>query len=442
MADMNSLFSDIERGRQPICVVGLGYVGLPLLCRLARKFKVIGFDINAQRVAELRTGVDRTKEVERKEDILNANITYTTDASAIKNSPFVIVAVPTPVDSFKVPDLSPVRGATKTVGQNLKPGAVIVFESTVYPGVTEDVCGAILAKESGLACGEDFFLGYSPERINPGDRVHTVEKIVKVVSGQTPAVAVLLVKVYGAIIVAGTHKAANIKSAEAAKVIENTQRDLNIALINELAMLFDRIGLDTTEVLEAAGTKWNFLPFRPGLVGGHCIGVDPYYLTYLADGLGFHTQMITSGRRTNDQMADFVAKKALVLMMQHGHAAGRKPRVALLGATFKENVPDIRNTKVVEVAENLERMGCDVFIHDPLADAEEFKHEYNRELVQWHDIPASDAIIFAVKHEYYMKEMTLAKLKEKMAPSLLLLDLKAAFSREEAAKLKINLWRL
>jgi UDP-N-acetyl-D-galactosamine dehydrogenase len=440
---MQQVFERLSNHAAPIGVVGLGYVGLPLACLLAKKFKVIGFDIKATRVEELRSGIDRTGEVEDKAVLLNPNLSYSADPKSLSECPFIIVAVPTPVDTFKVPDLKPVIASSATLGSVIKKGTVVVFESTVYPGVTEGICAQQISHPRGLKAGVDFFLGYSPERVNPGDKQHTIEKIIKVVSGSTPEVTDLIASVYGSVITAGVHRASNIRTAEAAKVIENIQRDLNIALINELSMLFDRIGLDTLDVLAAAGTKWNFLGFRPGLVGGHCIGVDPYYLTHLAEGVGFHTQVISAGRRINDGMGPFVAQKCINMLLKSDAAPlSSRPRVAILGVTFKENVPDVRNTKVVDVADSLESFRVETFLMDPVADAEDFHDEYKRKLVTWNQIPQCDAVILAVKHDVVMKEFPLERIAEKLRGAKLVLDLKGAYDRTRAAELGLRLWRM
>jgi UDP-N-acetyl-D-galactosamine dehydrogenase len=441
--NMERVFARLSDHAAPVGVVGLGYVGLPLACLLAKKFKVVGFDIKAKRVEELTNGHDRTGEVEDKAVLLNPNLAYTADPQRLGECPLIIIAVPTPVDGFKVPDLGPVISASKTVGSVVAKGSTIVFESTVYPGVTDGVCAETIAKQRGLVPGVDFHLGYSPERVNPGDKRHTIDKITKVVSGSTPEVTELLAKVYGSVITAGVFRAASIRTAEAAKVIENIQRDLNIALVNELSMLFDRIGLDTLDVLEASGTKWNFLPFRPGLVGGPCIGVDPYYLTHLAEGVGFHTQVISAGRRINDGMGPFVAQKCVsMLLSSKTPAHGGRPRVAILGVTFKENLPDVRNTKVVDVADALAGFGVDSYLMDPVADADDFHEEYRRELVQWDQIPPCDAIVLAVKHDIILKEFPLERLAEKLRGAKLVLDLKGALDRQRAVELGLKLWRM
>jgi UDP-N-acetyl-D-galactosamine dehydrogenase len=433
---------ELKDRKKAIGVVGLGYVGLPLACLLAKKFKVVGFDINERRVAELQKGFDRTKEVTDEAMLLQTNLKYSTNPSDLGECPVIICAVPTPVDNYKKPDLSPVEAASRTVGQILTKGTIVVFESTVFPGVTEKICGPILEKHSKLKRGTDFFLGYSPERVNPGDKERTIDKITKVVAGENADVADVLCDLYGSVIQAGVHRAANIMTAEAAKVIENTQRDLNIGLINELATIFDEIGLDTNDVLTAAGTKWNFLPFKPGLVGGHCIGVDPYYLTHMAEGLGLHPQVISAGRRINDSMGGFVADKALRLILKSGLEIRTPLKVGILGATFKENVPDVRNTKVIDVALKLENAGVEVFFVDPIADADEFRHEYHRELTPWDKLPVCDAMVLAVQHEYFVRDLPLKTLLTKLTSSRILLDLKNVINRQEAEELGVCLWRL
>ncbi|MBF0482545.1 MAG: nucleotide sugar dehydrogenase, partial [Desulfovibrionaceae bacterium] len=367
-------FAELIEKKSTVCVVGLGYVGLPLAVALGRHFSVIGFDVSERRIAELAQGLDKTGEV-NPADLSGAHIAFTRDPAAMRGCQLIIVAVPTPIDSHHLPDLRAIENSTALVGDNLAKGAVVVYESTVFPGLTEQICLPVLERQSGLTAGRDFFLGYSPERINPGDKVHTLESIVKVVAGQTPEVADLLEKVYGKVVSAGIHKTSSIMVAEAAKVIENTQRDLNIALMNELALIFDRIGLDTIEVLEAAGTKWNFLHFRPGLVGGHCIGVDPYYLTFMAEGVGYHPQVILAGRRINDHIAKHVAE-ATVKRLIRKSCRVLGCRVGVLGLTFKENVPDLRNSKVMDVVRELTEYQIEVIIHDPMADPDEARQEY------------------------------------------------------------------
>jgi len=392
--------NELKSRKEKIAVVGLGYVGLPLAVALAAHFQVVGFDISSRRIERLRQGKDDTGEVESVR-LKAAAVEYTDDPAALAGCRIVIVAVPTPIDSHRSPDLRPVRSASVTVGRNLAPGTVVVYESTVYPGLTEEVCKPLLEEHSGLKAGRDFFLGYSPERINPGDKVNTLETIVKVVAGQTDEVRELLCGMYGAVVKAGVHRASSIKVAEAAKVIENTQRDLNIALMNELSLICGKVGIDTLEVLEAAGSKWNFLPFRPGLVGGHCIGVDPYYLTFLAEGLGLHPQVILAGRRINDSMGKHVAEVCIKKLI-----AARRPvsgaKVGVWGLTFKENVPDLRNTKVVDVIRELEEYGVKVLVHDAMADPGEAMHEYGLELFPMEAFTGLEALIVAVGHKAYV----------------------------------------
>ncbi len=380
-----------------IAVVGLGYVGLPLAVEFGKKYPTIGFDLSADKVAAYKRHVDPTGEVSAQELKAASQLMPTTDAAALREADFIIVAVPTPVDDAHVPDFTPLIGASTSVGKNLKRGATIVFESTVYPGATEEVCIPVIEKHSGLKWKVDFFVGYSPERINPGDKKHTLTTITKVVSGDTPATLELVAEVYASVISAGVYKATSIKVAEAAKVIENTQRDLNIALVNELSLIFHRIGIDTLEVLEAAGTKWNFLPFRPGLVGGHCIGVDPYYLTHKAEMLGHHPQVILAGRRINDGMGKYIAEQTVKHMIQGGLAV-KGADVIVLGLTFKENCPDLRNSKVIDVIRELQSYGVNVHVHDPVAEAAEARHEYGVDLVSWDELPRAGAIVAAVAH--------------------------------------------
>ena len=427
-------------GEEQIAVVGLGYVGLPLAVHLARHFKVVGYDLNQDRIKELAAGEDRTLEVDPK-DLRRVKIAYTDDGAQLAHCRLIIVAVPTPIDGHRIPDLTPLRSASETVGRHLTAGSCVVYESTVYPGATEEVCVPILERMSGLQFGVDFTVGYSPERINPGDKVHTLDRIIKVVSGSDDASADLLAKVYGRIVPAGIHRAPTIRVAEAAKVIENTQRDLNIALMNELSMIFDQMAIDTTDVLEAAGTKWNFLPFRPGLVGGHCIGVDPYYLTFKAESLGYHPQMILAGRRINDNMGKYVAQRAVKLLI----AAGKQVKgstIAVLGLTFKEDVPDLRNTRVVDVIHELESYGMAVKIHDPLADSKEARSHYGLELQPLENIQGADAVIVAVGHNPY-REMglaSIARLCRDGAP--LIMDLKGLFDPATAQAAGVTYWRL
>jgi UDP-N-acetyl-D-glucosamine/UDP-N-acetyl-D-galactosamine dehydrogenase len=399
----------IKNGEAKIAMVGLGYVGLPLAVMFGRHVDVIGFDISEKKIGELRQYIDTTLEV-TTEDLKGASIFYTTDPAELKKSSFVIVTVPTPIDDHQKPDLSPVISATRTVGRNLAKGSIVVYESTVYPGVTEDICVPILEQESGLVCGQDFKVGYSPERINPGDKVHTVDKIVKVVSGQDIETLETVAEVYTMVISAGIHKAATIRVAEAAKVIENTQRDINIALMNELSVIFNKMGIRTKDVLEAAGTKWNFLKFVPGLVGGHCIGVDPYYLTYKAEEVGYHPEVILAGRRINDSMGKYVAEMTVKKLIQaNKHVKGAK--MLVLGLTFKENCPDIRNSKVVDILEELKEYEIQTYVHDPMASPEDAKAEYGVDLVSMDEIPPVDGVIWAVAHEKYAT-LNVAQLKK------------------------------
>ncbi|MGE0383657.1 MAG: nucleotide sugar dehydrogenase [Gammaproteobacteria bacterium] len=383
-----------------ISVVGLGYVGLPVAVEMGKLQRVIGFDINAERIAELRNGHDRTGEVE-PEDLRAAEVHYTAAPEDLKGADFHIVAVPTPVDDAKRPDLTPVIKASQTVGRQLKRGDIVVYESTVYPGATEEDCVPVLERESGLKCGSDFFVGYSPERINPGDKEHQFKTITKVVSGQTPEVLEIVARVYESVVRAGVHRASSIKVAEAAKVIENTQRDLNISLMNELALIFNRMGIDTQDVLAAAGTKWNFLRFEPGLVGGHCIGVDPYYLTHKAQILGYIPQVILAGRRINDDMGRYVAGEVVKLLIKDGCSV-KGSTVTVLGLTFKENVPDLRNTRVVDILAELRDYDINLQIHDPWADPEEAVHEYGIHLTPRDKLAPADAVVFAVPHREFV----------------------------------------
>ena len=429
----------LEQRQDKIAVVGLGYVGLPLAVQLAKFFDVVGYDLKAERVSELRSGQDRTLEV-TPEDLGAAAIHYTCAPEDLSACRFIIVAVPTPIDAYRIPDLRPLEGASRTVGRFMQPGTCVVFESTVFPGATEDVCVPIMEQLSGLKLGPDFTVGYSPERINPGDTVHTVENIVKIVSGSDDATGELLAGVYGKVVKAGLHQASTIKVAEAAKVIENTQRDLNIALMNELAMIFDKMGIDTTEVLEAAGTKWNFLPFRPGLVGGHCIGVDPYYLTFKAESIGYHPEMILAGRRINDAMGKYVAERAVKLLIKAGKQV-RGAKVAILGLTFKEDVPDLRNTKVVDIIHELIDYGVDVQVHDPLADAHEAQKYYGIALKSMESLAGMDAVVVAVAHKTYKEAGLEAIAALCSAEKAIVVDIKGVFS-PDAHSGKVVYWRL
>ncbi|MBT1704583.1 nucleotide sugar dehydrogenase [Chryseosolibacter indicus] len=397
---------------EKIAIIGLGYVGLPLAVEFGKVLNVIGFDINKERIEELKRGIDRTREVDREELSLSTNLSYSSDTNDLRSANFFVVTVPTPVDDFKKPDLRPLESASRTVGSVLKRGDIVIYESTVYPGCTEEVCVPILEKTSGLKFNVDFYCGYSPERINPGDKLHRVSTIKKVTSGSTAEVAEKVDLLYKKIVKAGTHKASSIKVAEAAKVIENSQRDINIAFVNELALIFDRMGIDTIEVLEAAGTKWNFLPFRPGLVGGHCIGVDPYYLTHKAEGLGYHPEVILAGRRINDNMGIHIANNVIKLMARNNLPINQG-EVLVLGITFKENCPDIRNSRVVDVIRELQSFGAKVDIYDPQAKAEEVFHEYGLTMIssiskKYH------AIVLAVSHKEFA-DLDLNKLKHESA---------------------------
>ena len=422
-----------------IAVVGLGYVGLPVAVAFGKKARIIGFDINEHRINTLKQGIDHTKEVE-SQDLLEADIDFTNDPSRLREADFIIVAVPTPITETKQPDLTPLIKASETVGSNLQKGAIVVYESTVYPGATEEVCVPVLEKASGLKAGVDFFVGYSPERINPGDKEHTFTKITKVVSGQNDEVLEIIAGVYGSVVEAGVYRASSIKVAEAAKVIENTQRDLNIALMNELAIIFDKLGIDTAEVLKAAGTKWNFLPFTPGLVGGHCIGVDPYYLTHKAESVGYHPEVILAGRRINDNMGKFIAT-SLVKQMIHKNMPIQGARVTVLGLTFKENVPDLRNSKVIDVIRELQEFGVEVQVTDALADKDEAVREYGIELVDYDKLVPADAVVLAVPHDEYVEkgwEQFDRLLKHGKG---IVVDIKSKLEKETCPA-NITLWRL
>lgn len=423
-----------------VAVVGLGYVGLPLAVEFGKKLHTIGFDLSAAKVQSYRDGVDPSGEV-TSEDLKAAKLlTYTTDGAALKDADYIVVAVPTPVDDAHQPDFSPLVGASTSVGKHMKRGAIIVYESTVYPGATEEVCIPVLEKHSGLKWKQDFYVGYSPERINPGDKEHSLTKITKVVSGDCVDTLEKVAALYESIVTAGVYRASSIKVAEAAKVIENTQRDLNIALMNELSLVFHRIGIDTLEVLQAAGTKWNFLPFRPGLVGGHCIGVDPYYLTHKADMLGYHPQVILAGRRINDGMGKYIAEQTIKLMIQRG-AQVKGASVIVLGLTFKENCPDLRNSRVIDVVRELESYGVNVLIHDPVPDPVEARHEYGVELRSWSELPRSEAIVAAVSHKEFL-ERPVGDFCEKLTAQGVFVDVKARFDRSALAKRNVAVWRL
>lgn len=415
--------------KEKIAVIGLGYVGLPVALAFAKKFpNTVGFDVKVSRVAELQRGIDITGDVDASE-LEDSPILFTTNPQDLNGATFFVVAVPTPVDELNNPDFKALVASSTTVGQNIQKGAVVVYESTVYPGVTEDICGPVIEKISGLKRGVDFKLGYSPERINPGDREHTLERIVKVVSGEDSQTLERVASTYAAIIDAGVHRAPSIKVAEAAKVIENTQRDLNIALMNELSLIFDRMGIATRDVLEAAGTKWNFLKFSPGLVGGHCIGVDPYYLTTKAEQLGYHPQVILSGRRINDNMGIFIAQRLIKLMVTQGHKI-KDAKVGVLGLTFKENVSDIRNSRVPGIISELKDFGVEPIVADPLAQPEEAMHEYGVSLTPFEELPMLDACIVAVNHSEYIA-MGIDAIASKIQKNGVFIDVKSVFSKAD-----------
>jgi UDP-N-acetyl-D-galactosamine dehydrogenase len=423
-----------------IAVVGLGYVGLPLAVEFGKQFETIGIDLSESKIANYRNFRDPTGDVSADDLRAASHLTFTCDSSSLASADFVIVAVPTPVDAAHQPDFSPLISASASVGKHLKRDAVVIYESTVYPGATEEICIPILERESGLKWMKDFHVGYSPERINPGEKERTVTKIIKVVSGDDAATLDKVATLYETIIAAGVHKVSSIKVAEAAKVIENTQRDLNIALMNELAVIFDRLGIDTLEVLEAAGTKWNFLPFRPGLVGGHCIGVDPYYLTHKADMLGYHPDVILAGRRINDGMAAFVAQQTVKQLIRTGSPV-KDAKVTVLGITFKENYPDLRNSKVADLVRELQDFGCDVSVHDPVADPQNAAHEYGIPLVAWDDLPKADAIVAAVSHKEYLA-MPQTDLLNKLKPGGVFVDVKSVHDALAIEAAGYKLWRL
>ena len=424
-----------------VAVVGLGYVGLPLAVEFGKKFDTIGYDLSTAKIDSYRAFSDPTGEVSSEDLRAAVQLTPTSDPSELRRADFIVVAVPTPVDVAHIPDFSPLIGASTTVGQHMKKGAIVVYESTVYPGASEDICVPVLERHSGMRWKRDFHIGYSPERVNPGDKEHTVSKIIKVVSGDDDETLAKVAALYGSIITAGVHRASSIKVAEAAKVIENTQRDLNIALMNELALIFDRIGIDTLEVLQAAGTKWNFLPFRPGLVGGHCIGVDPYYLTHKAEMIGYHPQVILAGRRINDGMGAFVAQQTLKQLIKNGSPLpGAK--VIVLGLTFKENCPDLRNSKVADVIRELKELGCLVSVHDPLADSRDAFHHYGVALTPWEELPIDvDAVVAAVPHRSYLM-MPLAHLVSRLKRNGVFIDVKSVFDRDALVDSGFRTWRL
>ncbi len=432
-------FLALQNRQQAVAIIGLGYVGLPLAVCLARHFKVIGFDIDDVKINRLRQGLDPVGEC-GDAAIAASGIQFTATSTDLRAAAFFMVCVPTPVDQANRPDLAPLIEASRTVGQALRPGSIVVYESSVFPGATEEVCVPVLAQVSGLTPARDFTYGYSPERINPGDRIHTVETVLKLVSGSDPATTEVVASVYGTAIPAGVHRASSVRVAEAAKVIENTQRDLNIALMNELALIFHRLGIDTLEVLEAAGTKWNFLPFRPGLVGGHCIGVDPYYLTHKAEAVGYHPQVILAGRRINDGMGAWIAQECIRLMLQQGRPVKDAP-VLILGLSFKEDCPDVRNSKVADIVRELSRFGARPIVVDPVADAEAALHEHDVALAPLAPLPAAEAIIVAVAHRCF-RETSPKALADAVGHGTPLLDVKGIYRPDDVSAAGLLGWRL
>ncbi|UCV09822.1 nucleotide sugar dehydrogenase [Dechloromonas denitrificans] len=423
-----------------VAVIGLGYVGLPLVVEFGKTGRTIGFDISVDKVAKCRAGSDPSRELDDSALAAAVHAEYTDDPARLGEADIIIVAVPTPVDAAHIPDFKPLIGASMSAGRHMKTGAIVVYESTVYPGATEEVCIPVLERESGLVWQRDFFVGYSPERINPGDKEHTLTSILKVVSGDMPETLARVAALYERIVKPGVHRCRSIKAAEAAKVIENTQRDLNIALMNELAIIFDRLEIDTSEVLEAAGTKWNFLKFKPGLVGGHCIGVDPYYLTHKAEMVGYHPQVILAGRRINDGMAKFVAEQTVKQMIAGGSYV-KGARVNVLGLTFKEDCADLRNSKVADIIGELKSYGVEVFVHDPAADPEEALHEYGVQLSPWDDLPRADAVIAAVAHSEYLA-LGSEDLARRMVKGGCFIDVKAMFDKAMLEAAGVRVWRL
>ncbi len=441
--DFNNIYQGLISGREKLALVGLGYVGMPIAVEFAKHIDVIGFDINEKRVYEYQHGIDSTNEV--GEAIKNTKVEFTSDPARLKEAKFIIVAVPTPINDDTTPDLRPVEGASATVGKNLTPGTIVVFESTVYPGVTEDICVPIIEKESGLKCGVDWKIGYSPERINPGDRVHTLTSIRKIVSGMDEESAREIKKVYDIVIKAGTFPVSDIKTAEAVKVVENSQRDINIAFMNEIAIICDKLKIDTDEVLAGMNTKWNALGFKPGLVGGHCIGVDPYYLTNAAEKLGYHSRIILNGRKVNDSMGAYVADAAIKEMIESGMAP-KKAVVVVLGITFKENCPDTRNSKVVDIINRLKEYDIIPVVTDPWADADVAKQEYGVDLVDFKDIPKADCVIVAVGHNEF-RSMSMMQMKDLFKPELqddekVLIDVKSLYRIDELKASGMRFWRL
>ena len=440
----DNLYEKLIRGEEKLALVGLGYVGMPIAVEFAKHVKVIGFNHNERRILQYKSGIDPTNEV-GNEVISKTTVDFTSDEKRLSEAKFIIVAVPTPVKDDNNPDLEPVENASRIVGRNMVPGTIVVYESTVYPGVTEDICIPILEKESGLKCGEDFKIGYSPERINPGDRVHTLTNIRKIVSGMDEESAAVIKKVYDIVIAAGTFPVSTIKTAEAVKVVENSQRDINIAFMNEIAMIFDRMGIDTAEVLAGMNTKWNALGFKPGLVGGHCIGVDPYYLTNVAERLGYHSQIILNGRKVNDSMGAFVADAAIKQMIEAGQAP-KKAKVVILGITFKENCPDTRNSKVYDIIKRLKEYEIVPAVTDPWADPQIAKHEYGVDLIPFEDVKDADCVIVAVGHREF-RSLSMAQLKKLFRDELkdeekVLIDVKSLYRMDELRASGMRFWRL
>ncbi len=423
-----------------VAIIGLGYVGLPLAIEFGRVFQTLGYDLSIKKINHYRESIDPTGEVSREQFVGASKLSFTSDPADLGQADFIIIAVPTPVDDAHQPDFDPLVSASTLAGRYMKRGAIVIYESTVYPGATEEICIPVLERESGLVWRDGFHVGYSPERINPGDKEHTLTRIIKVVSGDDGPTLEAVASLYGAVITAGVFRASSIKVAEAAKVIENTQRDLNIALMNELSLIFDRIGIDTLEVLEAAGTKWNFLGFRPGLVGGHCIGVDPYYLTHKADKLGYHPQVILAGRRINDGMGKFIAEQTIKKMINQGIAIKGAP-VIVLGLTFKENVPDLRNSRVIDVIRELQAFGTQVYVNDPIAESADAEHEYGVTLTPWDQLPIASAMVVAVAHNQY-RAMGVDVLFEKLIPGAVFGDIKGMFRRDQMQNKDLIGWRL
>ena len=437
-----TLYKDLVNRKEKLALVGLGYVGMPIAVAFAKKIEVIGFDFNAEKIKKYKEGLDPTNEV-GEEEIRNTTVQFTSNPMDLKQAKFIIVAVPTPVNDDHTPDLTPVKKASRFVGQNMKPGSIVVFESTVYPGVTEEVCVPIIEEESGLKCGIDWKIGYSPERINPGDRVHRLNTITKIVSGMDNETLDIVAKVYELVIDTTVHRAESIKVAEAAKVIENSQRDINIAFMNELSIIFHKMGIDTKAVLAAAGTKWNFLDFQPGLVGGHCIGIDPYYLTYRAEQFGYHSQVILSGRRINDDMGKYCAESLVKLLIKNNIPV-KNARVAILGFTFKENCPDIRNTKVMDIVRELKEYDIQPIVVEPQGDSEEAKYLYGIEFQKLETVKNMDAVLMAVKHDEFakFKPENIARLYAGDRMTKVFVDLKGVFNRNDYKMPQWDYWRL